>query len=324
MLHVELLESRDTPAGSAYMVGPDLHVVGDSLANVITLNLSDLSAVPVVIDGVPLGTFDASGGKVVVSGGSGSDTLDLSGDSAGRLYRINTASKGLIDGLHAFEAIESIAAGIGDDVFHFTGNLASTTGILTGGDGTDTLTYAGRALAVRVNLIAGTAASIGGISQIENVTGGSGNDILFGDGNANVLDGGAGGNDILTGGAGDDTLFGGVGLDILIGGDGADSLEGGTGEDILVGGYTTYDTNISALTAIQFEWTRAGVLYATRVGRINGTLTGGLNGSFKLNAATVFDDGESDTLVGGDGQNWFLGSLDDATDQASDEILTVI
>ena len=61
---------------------------------------------------------------------------------------------------------------------------------------------------------------------IENVTGGSGSDIITGDNSANVLEG-------LEGG---DRLFGGLGDDILRGGDNGDDLEGGLGADILDGG----------------------------------------------------------------------------------------
>ena len=55
--------------------------------------------------------------------------------------------------------------------------------------------------------------TVGGVAEdtirnIENVQGGSGNDVLFGDGLANELRG-LGGNDILRGGGGNDVLDGG-------------------------------------------------------------------------------------------------------------------
>src|SRR5439155_7966869 len=60
----------------------------------------------------------------------------------------------------------------------------------------------------------GTATGTGGISNIENATGGTGNDGIVGDGNANVLRGGPG-NDILVGARGNDTMQGEANDDIL-------------------------------------------------------------------------------------------------------------
>ncbi|MFQ2101518.1 VWA domain-containing protein [Aeromonas sanarellii] len=110
-----------------------------------------------------------------------------------------------------------------------------------------------------------TAVSVGN----DNLTGGAGNDVIFGDSiYADNADGGwfefltnnpgktgaqllseiynqhgqygkegsVGGNDILDGGTGDDILYGQKGNDILNGGDGVDLLIGGTGSDTLTGG----------------------------------------------------------------------------------------
>jgi Ca2+-binding RTX toxin-like protein len=55
----------------------------------------------------------------------------------------------------------------------------------------------------------------------DNLSGGEGDDILYGQGGNDTLSGGVG-NDILVGGAGDDVLIGGTGNDILTGGSGAD------------------------------------------------------------------------------------------------------
>ncbi|MTE01080.1 hypothetical protein GIY56_12315 [Paracoccus sp. YIM 132242] len=100
-------------------------------------------------------------------------------------------------------------------------------------------------------------------SLIENATGGSGSDTLYGNGAANVMTGNAGGdyiwtstgNDALYGGDGDDTLYGAegddynqggagndyvwayIGNDTLYGAEGADSLYGGDGDDYLIGSW---------------------------------------------------------------------------------------
>jgi Ca2+-binding RTX toxin-like protein len=66
-------------------------------------------------------------------------------------------------------------------------------------------------------------------TDIENILGGSANDVLMGNSGANELRG-RGGRDTLTGGAGHDTLLGGIGRDTLAG------IDGVQGNDILRGG----------------------------------------------------------------------------------------
>ncbi|GIC06485.1 RTX toxin [Vibrio cholerae] len=73
------------------------------------------------------------------------------------------------------------------------------------------------------------------IHKDDTLIGGTGNDILFGQGGHDRLDGGVG-KDTLYGGSGNDTLIGGNDNDILIGGLGNDTLIGGNDNDILIGG----------------------------------------------------------------------------------------
>jgi hypothetical protein len=54
------------------------------------------------------------------------------------------------------------------------------------------------------------------------------------------------------------------------------------------------------------EWTRTDADDATRVGHLNGSLSGGLNGAAWLSSATVQDDGAIDHLFGGGGSDWFF------------------
>jgi hypothetical protein len=67
------------------------------------------------------------------------------------------------------------------------------------------------------------------------VLGGSGADVIAGNGYANAL-GGDTGDDVITGAGGDDRLFGGPGSDELDAGAGQDHLEGDDAGDVLVGG----------------------------------------------------------------------------------------
>jgi Ca2+-binding RTX toxin-like protein len=117
-----------------------------------------------------------------------------------------------------------------------------------GNAGIDEATYATRVAGVKVTLDnlpndGGAGEGDNVHSDTENVTGGSGNDMLIGSAVANRLVGGPGhdylfgaaGNDLLIGGTGRDTLSGGDGNDTLNGKDGVDSA-GGAVWDLLIGG----------------------------------------------------------------------------------------
>lgn len=128
--------------------------------------------------------------------------------------------------------------------------------------------------------------------------------LLFGDSGGDYLTGGAGPNVIL-GGTEGDNLTGGAGRDILIGGRGGDNLTGNGGDDLLIAGTTLYETNLAGLCAITNEWLRTDRTYSQRVSHLlNG---GGLNGTTRLNATTVFDDAVGDNLTGNAGTDWFFG-----------------
>jgi Ca2+-binding RTX toxin-like protein len=150
------------------------------------------------------------------------------------------------------------------------------------------------------------------VKQTSELYGGDGNDTLAG----------GGGDNILVGGDGNDLLSGGRGRNLMIGGAGKDELRGGCRGDILIGGTTDYDANEVALRALLAEWTSADS-YKARVDHIFGTLGGGLNGSYHLNADTVHDDGARDELSGGDGRDWFLvGANDKVKDRRHHERVT--
>jgi Ca2+-binding RTX toxin-like protein len=162
-------------------------------------------------------------------------------------------------------------------------------------------------------LTANTANGVGGgIANIRNVRGGQGGNTLTGNSLGNIL----------IGGNGADTINGGSGRSILIGGKGNDVVKGGSADDIVIGGYTDYDSSSNAhdlaLMSILAEWQSANS-YATRIAHI--ISGGGLNGSNKLVfGTTVHDDGNSSTLSGGAGSDWFfMGAHDRITDKATGE-----
>lgn len=134
------------------------------------------------------------------------------------------------DVLYGYDGNDTLRGGSGNDK-------------LDGGSGDhDRASYENSSQAIQATLNRGEWADVlqGGVAQdrirnVEDLAGGSGNDILTGDKKANKLLGN-GGDDVLTGAGGNDTLNGGSGNDLLNGGKGDDKLEGGGGNDTLKGG----------------------------------------------------------------------------------------
>ncbi|HSI32492.1 MAG TPA: hypothetical protein VK986_02795, partial [Tepidisphaeraceae bacterium] len=154
--------------------------------------------------------------------------------------------------------------------------------------------------------------------------GGAGDDVLGGGSADDDVQGGDGA-DVLMGNAGDDALGGGAGRDVVIGGLGKDAIGGGGDDDVLIGGTTSYDTDETALSLIRAEWV-ADRSYANRIASLNGQGPGsGQNVRTTLKAGkTVFDDGATDVLTGGLGEDYYLvtakgPAADFITDQAKGE-----
>jgi uncharacterized repeat protein (TIGR01451 family) len=247
----------------------------------------------------------------VLVGSPASDTL--TGANVATTWQITAANAGTV-GSYTFSSFENLTGGTNSDTFKLSDGIA-LTGAINGGGGNNTLSYALYTTGVTVDLGAGTATNIGGgISNIQNVTGGSGNDSLTGDANSNILignagndtlNGGSAGNDILVGGAGNDVLTGSSGRCLLIGGAGSDTITGGAAADLLIAGGTNFDTNTTALLAIMAEWKRSDADYPTRIAHLRGTQSGGLNGTFNLTTTTVHNDNAADQLTGGASLDWF-------------------
>ncbi|MEY4221952.1 MAG: hypothetical protein RL334_594, partial [Chloroflexota bacterium] len=127
-----------------------------------------------------------------------------------------------------------VTAGAGDDTFEFAAERINF-GVIDGGAGSNTISCAGYTSGVTVNLGANVVPAVSVFSNIQNITGGAGADVLTGDAGVNVLTGGAG-NDTLNGNEGADTLYGGTGKDTLNGNEGDDTLYGEAGDDSLYGG----------------------------------------------------------------------------------------
>ncbi|MDB5171471.1 MAG: hypothetical protein JWN51_244, partial [Phycisphaerales bacterium] len=142
--------------------------------------------------------------------------------------------------------------------------------------------------------------------------------LLYGGDGNDTLNAGAG-NTLLDGGDGNDKLNGGAGNDLLIGGAGADTLSGGSGDDVLVAGSWAYGDDLDAAAAVMNVWGNASTAYAARVAALRSGI--GAPGLFAFDAASLLDDGLSNTLTGASGSDWFLGTTLDKTDRIAAELL---
>ena len=213
----------------------------------VTLNLANLAAqntggagtdtllADENVVGSPYGdVLTGTVGDNLFSGGGGIDTADYSTSAVSVAVDLSVAGGQDTGnaGTDTFAAMENVTGGSGRDtltgdagpnvLIGGTGNdvLRASAGgdVLDGGTGLDTVDYSLRPPGVIVNLTTGFGSSPGALDLVtasENAIGGTGADLLVGDGAVNSLDGGAG----------DDRLRGLGGADLLIGGAGSDTVD---------------------------------------------------------------------------------------------------
>ncbi len=201
-------------------------------------------------------TFTGNLDRLAVTGNHGDDTIFAAGG-------LGTGGQSSLDlSLSGNEGDDDVTGGAGGDLI-FGGDGDD---VVEGGGGTDTADFSGAAGPVAVDLRAGTAEGFGAdtLSGVENVTGGSFDDVLAGDSEANLLEGGSGqdtadftsspqgvaaelnhgtavgdGDDTLsgieniTGSAHADQIDGDAFANRLEGGAGDDSVDAGAGDDEL-------------------------------------------------------------------------------------------
>jgi Ca2+-binding RTX toxin-like protein len=204
----------------------------------------------------------ANTGNDSIDGGADNDTLDFTGVGAAisfDLQPVGSVSTATVAGnTHSITNVETIIGDSSNDTF----NIQAETDIsIDGAGGIDTIDGSNLdGVTIVANLQTGTltydspqaqAPTIQLFSNIENITGGDGDDTLEGDDNVNVIIGGNG-DDTILGNGGGDTLQGGQGADSLNGGTGNDTLFGNTGDDLIDGGGGTdtvnYSLSISGVT----------------------------------------------------------------------------
>jgi Ca2+-binding RTX toxin-like protein len=151
-----------------------------------------------------------------------------------------------------------------------------------------------------------------GVSIPVSLTGGAGNDSIFGGDGGATIDGGAG-TDQLSGGNGSDSLIGGDDDDILLGNGGNDTINGGLGSDTEEGGdgndVMTGDVGDDVLSGGLGDDNLDGGDGADALNGDDGNdvLTGGI-GDDNL------DGGDNnDSLLGGDGNDVLVGDFGNDT-----------
>ena len=260
-----------------------------------------------IVGGAGNDTLNGNGGNDTLIGNAGNDRL---AGGAGNDALYGGVGNDTLDGGTGDDILEG---GAGDDVL--TGGAGAD--VLAGGEGIDTASYSTSTAAVVASLLhrsinAGDAAG-DVFADIENLTGGSGDDTLIGDDNANRLDGGLG-NDLLIGGAGADAFVGGSGTDTA---SYANASAGVVANLAAPAGNTgdaqgdTYNT-IENLTGSAYADTLTGNTAAN-------VLTGGL-GDDTLNGGAG-----ADTMIGGIGNDTYVVDAlgDIVTENAGEGIDTV-
>ncbi|MCT4657422.1 MAG: hypothetical protein N4A65_16635, partial [Cohaesibacter sp.] len=240
-----------------------------------------LSTIERVVGSAHNDTLEGDDSANTLIGGDGNDTLSgLIGD----------------DVLQGGDGDDTLAGGIGADT-------------LEGGAGQDSLDYSQSSGAVTINLATNSAS--GGdadgdtFTDIENVIGSDGTDVLTGDASANTLRGN-GGQDRLIGGAGDDSLFGDAGDDHLVGGAGADSLTGGLGADT-----ADYSSSSAAISINLLAGTASGGdAQGDTLSEIENVTGSAHNDSLigDSNSNILRGEAGDDTLIGGEGADQLIGN----------------
>ncbi|MFM9964056.1 MAG: beta strand repeat-containing protein [Planctomycetaceae bacterium] len=171
--------------------------------------------------------LDVQGAALSILGGNGNDTLTAAGALLGNVRLLLSGEAGN-DTLVGSEDGDTLSGDAGNDVLNGGGGDDT----LGGGDGKDNLYGQSGNDSLSGNVGDDT---LRGNDGNDTLDGGDDFDLLFGNAGNDSLRGGAG-DDTLDGSIGNDTLGGGIGLDSLTGGDGNDLLDGGLNDDVLSGG----------------------------------------------------------------------------------------
>jgi len=264
-----ITESAGGGIDTVWISGVKNYTLGSNLENLSIEDKEDVRAYGNSLANVITG----DGGDDTLYGGAGDDTID-GGSGA--------------DYINAGKGNDRIIYAAGDTII--------------GGDGTDTLDAGGWGNSLNIDLVSS-------YTDIENIIGGTGDDILAGNNLANVLNGGTG-KDIIDGRGGNDTIVYDP-EDDLKGGDGVDSLDASllTGDLIIsiATQYTDFENIIGgsgndALTGnnLANQLSGGGGEDSLAGGIGNDSLYGGDGGD------TLDGGAGNDVMAGGGGNDYFF------------------
>ncbi len=196
-----------------------------------------------------------------------------------------------------------LTGGAGDDFFK--GDAGDD--IIDGGAGKNRATFSDDSTGVTVTLLTpGHAQNTGDgmdtLTNIQDVSGGSGNDTLTGDNHANWL-WGEGGSDTISGGGGNDIIqVGQLATGII----GTDVVDGGSANNTL-----SFDDNGTGSAGVTFSLALQGSQQATGTDNITATNFQNVTGS--SGGDTLTGDGNTNILYGGAGDDVLSGGAGNDT-----------
>jgi len=327
-------------------------IVGDTNANILNGRggddrLDGAEGDDTLLGGAGNDIFLSGAGDDVITGGSGVDKVDYTlatGDVTVDLSASSVSNDG-DGGIDTITQVEDIVGSVNNDTLTGdntdndidggTGNdiIAGLGGADTfdGGAGTDTVDYSRAAGNVIIDLSTGNAVSDGDgsadtLSNIENITGSDGDDILRGDNISNVINGGDG-NDSLRGAGGSDTLNGGDGIDevdySLAAGDVTVNLAVGTSANDGDGSSDTL-SNIENIIGSNNDDDLTGNASDNNIdaGVGNDRLVGG-SGDDALDGGTGTDTVDYSNATGSVTANMFAGTVTDDGEGDTDSISNI-
>ena len=266
--------------------------------------------------GIGADTLNGGNGNDIVNGGAGNDTILFTiGEEIDTVDGGGDTDTLVITGTAAADTLRVVFNGTALTQFQggAISNVESVTADLLGIN--DTLNYGITAADVTVNLATGTASGFTSITNIENVTGGSGADTLTGTAAANTLNGGIGA-DNLNGGDGNDTYIVDNTLDVV--------------NEAAAAGTDTVQSSVSivgpdALAANVENLTLTGSAAINGTGNTGNNIIIGNSADNTLNAGTA----GTDSLRGGAGNDTYVVdhagvSVTEAAGQGTDTVLSSV